>query len=435
MYSNSLSATGNAPIPKKSGKSKKIILIVLELAQGGELFEFLSFTGAFEDALGRTYFKQLMDAMKYCHDMGIVHRDLKPENMLLDLNMQLKLADFGFANILAAQNSLMFTECGTPGYMAPEMVKNQGYDGKLADIFSAGVILFIMLSGFPPFQEISSNDWWFDKLSKGKARLFWKAHARNATYSPTAMDLIQRMLEPNPAKRITLEEILVHPWMGETCPAPEDLPVVMEKRKQEVVSHKARAAMEKRSAVGTMSPSSSVDDDVTMRGDDDELADMPACPPCLVQAAKLFRAPESGAGLNDQVDIDLDEESEEDEPEEDPTPEDYDFKNNLPCYTAFHSTAHPVMIAHRISGALKNSGATIKKSGNVLKMKAQAIGAQGPVKLTVQIFNDTDNTAGPDSCYVTFKRRQGTAADFHPLYTEVRSQVLDLVYFEAGAAV
>lgn len=425
------------PYPKRNGKSKKVILIVLELAQGGELFEFLSFTGAFEDTLAKAYFKQLVDAMNFCHDKGIVHRDLKPENMLLDNNMQLKLADFGFANIVAAENSLMFTECGTPGYMAPEMVKNQGYDGKLADIFSAGVILFIMLSGFPPFQEISSRDWWFDKLKKGKARLFWKAHARNATYSQTVMDLIQRMLQPDPAKRITMEEILEHPWMQEACPTAEELPAVMEQRKLDVASHKERAAREKRSAVGSMSPASSLDDGVTMRGDgdDEELADMPAAPPTLVQAAKLFRAPETGAELNDQVEMDFDDASEEEAEEVEPVAEDYDYKNNLPCYTAFYSAEHPSMLAHRISGALKNSGATLKSTGNVLKMKATAPGAQGSVSVTVQIFNDPTNTAGTDSSYVTFKRRKGTAADFHPLYQQVRTQVLDMVHFSADTGV
>jgi len=97
------------------GKATKIILIVLELASGGELFDFLSFSGCFEEAIARTYFQQLIEGVGYCHGQGIAHRDLKPENVLLDHNFKLKIADFGFAKTFNKKSSTMITECGTVG--------------------------------------------------------------------------------------------------------------------------------------------------------------------------------------------------------------------------------------------------------------------------------------------------------------------------------
>jgi len=198
---------------KKNGKKQNIILVVLELATGGELFEFLSYTGFFEESIARTYFQQLMSGVEFCHSKGVVHRDLKPENLLLDDQFTLKLADFGFSNVVCAAHNLMFTECGTPGYMAPEMIRNsKGYDGMKADIWACGVILFIMLAGFPPFQKPETSDWWFNKLMNGKHALFWQAHSRSAYFSDQTKDFINKILNPDPEKRISIADMKKHPW-------------------------------------------------------------------------------------------------------------------------------------------------------------------------------------------------------------------------------
>jgi len=197
---------------KKNGKKQNVILIVLELATGAELFEFLSYTGFFEESIARTYFQQLMAGVEFCHAKGVVHRDLKPENLLLDDQFTLKLADFGFSNVVCAAHKLMFTECGTPGYMAPEVVKGKGYSGTNADIWACGVILFIMLAGFPPFQKPSLSDWWFNKISNNKHALFWQAHSRSAYFSEPTKDFINKILTPDPEKRISIADMKKHPW-------------------------------------------------------------------------------------------------------------------------------------------------------------------------------------------------------------------------------
>jgi serine/threonine protein kinase len=125
----------DATYVKKNGQKLEVILVVLELATGGELFDFLAFTGNFEESMARTYFHQLINGVGYCHSKGIAHRDLKPENLLLSSNFTLKLADFGFSNAFSNTERTMYTECGTPGYMAPEVFTRQGYDGIGADIW------------------------------------------------------------------------------------------------------------------------------------------------------------------------------------------------------------------------------------------------------------------------------------------------------------
>jgi len=223
---------------KKNGKKQNVILIVLELATGGELFEFLSFTGCFEESIARTYFQQLMSGVEFCHSKGVVHRDLKPENLLLDDEFTLKLADFGFSNIICAAHKLMFTECGTPGYMAPEMPKGKGYDGAKADIWACGVILFIMLAGFPPFQKPSPSDWWFNKLSNNKHALFWQAHSRSAYFSDQTKDFINKILNPDPEKRISIADMKKHPWWKGATITKTSLVAELNRRKATVDSVK-----------------------------------------------------------------------------------------------------------------------------------------------------------------------------------------------------
>lgn len=193
-------------------KGKPIILLVLELASGGELFEYLSMCGAFSEIVARTYFHQLMGGLKSAHDVGICHRDLKPENLLMDDDFQLKIADFGFAHTM--HSGKLYTECGTRGYMAPEMFggKGKGYDGKKVDIWAAGVVLFIMKTGFPPYQVPSRSDWWWNKLMHKKYDRFWMAHERSATVSKEFKDLINKMFSYNPDDRISMEGILDHDW-------------------------------------------------------------------------------------------------------------------------------------------------------------------------------------------------------------------------------
>ena len=120
-------------------------MLVLELAEGGELFDYLMYSGHFDDRIARSYFRQLVLALEACHALNVFHRDLKPENILLGSNFQLKLSDFGLSSYTASPDALLQTSCGSVTYMAPEVVSKQLYHGAATDVWSAACVLFIML--------------------------------------------------------------------------------------------------------------------------------------------------------------------------------------------------------------------------------------------------------------------------------------------------
>lgn len=196
-------------------------VMVLELATRGELYDYIHATGAFEEDLARWCFKGMMEGLNYCHGKNIAHRDLKPENVLLDGDYIVKLVDFGFARFFNEGKDKMTTRLGTPGYVAPEILRPKeaakGYT-LACDIFTMGVILFSLYSGFPPFREQKKSDWWWDKLSIGNFNLFWKAHEQAKKYEDEFKDLVSKMLTFDPSKRITGDKIMTHPWLGKpTC--------------------------------------------------------------------------------------------------------------------------------------------------------------------------------------------------------------------------
>ncbi|KAF5949786.1 hypothetical protein HYC85_011779 [Camellia sinensis] len=139
--------------------SKTKIYIVLEYVGGGKLFDKIAKLGRLKEDEARRYFQQLINAVDYCHSRGVYHRDLKPENLLLDSFGGLKVSDFGLSAFSPAsvgkyyEDGLLHTACGTPNYVAPEVFTDKGYDGTAADICSCGVILFVLVAGYLPFDE------------------------------------------------------------------------------------------------------------------------------------------------------------------------------------------------------------------------------------------------------------------------------------------
>lgn len=133
---------------------------MLELASGGELFDFIALSGRFEEPLARYYFKEFMTGLDFCHMKGVAHRDLKPENLLLDESYTLKIADFGFAAPLDGRDGSgnLYTKLGTMSYMAPEIHMKQPYQGSSVDLFAAAIILFIMVAQHPPFSAAQPKD-------------------------------------------------------------------------------------------------------------------------------------------------------------------------------------------------------------------------------------------------------------------------------------
>jgi serine/threonine protein kinase len=202
----------------------------LEYAGNGELFDYLMFTGYFDEEIARSYFHQLIDGLEAIHNQGFAHRDLKPENLLLDSNFTLKIADFGFATAFRKDDVeiKMKTACGTKGYLAPEVLKGKKYVQSV-DIFAAGIILFITYAGFPPFNDAISTDWWWNRLENGwkersggklldrkqewsKHGLFWAAHERSREFPTNLKDFLLKLLHPEPDQRPTIEQIRKENW-------------------------------------------------------------------------------------------------------------------------------------------------------------------------------------------------------------------------------
>jgi serine/threonine protein kinase len=198
------------------------IFIVLEFVGGGELFDKIANEGKLPEEKARFYFRQLVDGLEHCHNNGICHRDLKPENLLLDTDGNLKISDFGFSTLSVGdadgdggtRAELLHTTCGTPNYVAPEVLGKDGYDGKKADVWSVGVILYVLLAGYLPFDENTM------------AALFSKIKSADYEFpdwfSPEARDLIAMILVPDPHKRPRISDIKNHPWMmkGDSGPTP-----------------------------------------------------------------------------------------------------------------------------------------------------------------------------------------------------------------------
>lgn len=202
---------------KPDGQEKQVAFIVLELVTGGELFDFVALKN-FSEPISRFYFRQLMQALHYVHSMGACHRDLKPENILLDKDFNIKIADFGFAAPIQGRDGSGFlsTYLGTQSYMAPEILEGQTYQGHVVDLFAAGVILFTIHAGHPPFNAALQKDSYYKLLAMNRADLFWKTHSRNKPenfFSDEFKDLITNMLQVMPHQRLSLAEIVGHPWM------------------------------------------------------------------------------------------------------------------------------------------------------------------------------------------------------------------------------
>ncbi|KAH6793018.1 CBL-interacting protein kinase 12 [Perilla frutescens var. hirtella] len=185
--------------------TKTKIYFVMEYVKGGELFNKVA-KGRLKEEIARKYFQQLISAVSFCHARGVYHRDLKPENILLDEDGNLKVSDFGLSAISEQikQDGLFHTFCGTPAYVAPEVLARKGYNGEKVDIWSCGVVLFVLMAGYLPFQDQNVMAM-YKKIHKGDFRCpRW--------FSPELIRLTTRMLDSNPETRITIPDIMNNKW-------------------------------------------------------------------------------------------------------------------------------------------------------------------------------------------------------------------------------
>ncbi|GAB9470588.1 Camk protein kinase [Globisporangium polare] len=198
--------------------------MVMEYAPNGDFFDIIADTGALSESVAKVYFQQLLSGIQACHAAGVVHRDIKPENMLLDEHFTLKICDFGLAHVASARGfyrnankSMLRDVSGTALYMAPEVQNQTPFRATPLDVWSAGVVLFILLTSFPPFQHAKKGDCWYDCVVGGRMDVFWDAQRECAeAMSGDAKDLITGLLCADPEQRLTVAQALQHPWLRDT---------------------------------------------------------------------------------------------------------------------------------------------------------------------------------------------------------------------------
>ena len=196
------------------------ILIAMEYINGGNLFSFVKKRRKLSEKTARFLFRQIILGIKHIHSQKIVHRDIKLENILIDLNNNIKICDFGIGRILNSKNQMLHDKCGTPMYMAPEILlssKTKGYEGFPVDIWSAGISLYIMLSGTLPFNLKNNKSSSIDSDNNNNIELQYsiikKEPKKIEKISDEARDLLKGLLNKNPHKRLTIDQILNHPWL------------------------------------------------------------------------------------------------------------------------------------------------------------------------------------------------------------------------------
>ena len=185
-------------------ETKKHICIVMEYICAGDLLTYIKKRSKLTEPVAKFIFKQIILAIKYIHDNNIIHRDIKLDNILLDLDNNIKICDFGVSRKII-KGDIMFEQCGTPAYIAPEILLNKGYEGFGVDIWSAGVVLYAMLSGTVPFKGNNLKDL-HNLIINGE-------YKEIKGISKDAEDLLKNLLEVEPKERIKIEEILNHPWI------------------------------------------------------------------------------------------------------------------------------------------------------------------------------------------------------------------------------
>ncbi|XP_064632286.1 calcium/calmodulin-dependent protein kinase type 1-like [Lineus longissimus] len=200
-------------------EDQKVVYLVMELVTGGELFDRIVEKGSYTEKDASVLIKQILEAVDFMHEKGVVHRDLKPENLLYyspDEDSKIMISDFGLSKV--EDDGIMATACGTPGYVAPEVLKNEPY-GKEVDIWSIGVIAYILLCGYPPFYHENDADL-FAQIMKADYEFdspYWDM------ISDFAREFIRNMMHLDPKKRFTCKEAIADPWISGNAALDKDI--------------------------------------------------------------------------------------------------------------------------------------------------------------------------------------------------------------------
>eukprot|EP00607_Mallomonas_marina_P006248 CAMPEP_0182437152 /NCGR_PEP_ID=MMETSP1167-20130531/84846_1 /TAXON_ID=2988 /ORGANISM="Mallomonas Sp, Strain CCMP3275" /LENGTH=455 /DNA_ID=CAMNT_0024629957 /DNA_START=152 /DNA_END=1519 /DNA_ORIENTATION=- len=364
--------------------SRTKIFIVLELVTGGELFDKIVNEGRFGEEKARFYFRQLVEGVEYCHGLGICHRDLKPENLLLDEKGDLKISDFGLSALYVgdpdadgtSRTELLHTTCGTPNYVAPKVLADQGYDGKKADVWSCGVILYVLLAGFLPFDE-STIVALFSKIQNAD-------FSYPSWFSPEVRSLLDRVLVADPKERASLTDVKMNSWMQieDSGSAVEHAPLVRQPTQAQL-----EAAVEV--AVETQLGGS---DDAT--GGKGETEAMPQTISALDVLNRGDRT-SSSIGLGDEGDR---------------------------ARRTFQFTSHqaPEELMSGVTAALTAMGFEVSPGGSAdpFKAKGSLLTPKGMIGIGLQVYTLQGDESGALSL-LELRRGKGDILEFHTSFTEL----------------
>jgi serine/threonine protein kinase len=195
-------------------ETEEQIYIITEYIPGGELFNYIASKDKLEESEARAFLREIIAGVEYLHKHNIIHRDLKPENLLLDLDNHIKIVDFGLSS-RHKKDELLRTACGSPCYAAPEMISGRNYKGPAVDVWSIGIVLFVMLSGYLPFESSNASKL-YDKIINGEYTI-------PKELSHSAKSLIRGILKTNPTHRFTVNDIKKHPWFTQNDTLINDL--------------------------------------------------------------------------------------------------------------------------------------------------------------------------------------------------------------------
>ncbi|QCE12004.1 serine/threonine kinase [Vigna unguiculata] len=358
--------------------TKTKIFFVMEHAKGGELFNKL-LKGRLKVEAARKYFQQLISAVDYCHSRGVCHRDLKPENLLLDENDNLMVSDFGLSALTDSkrQDGLLHTTCGTPAYVAPEVINRKGYDGIKADIWSCGVILFVLLAGHLPFHDSNLMEM-YRKISKGVFKFpKW--------FAPDIRRLLSRILDPNPKSRISIARIMKYSWYKVGL----ENPAITETENQEPAPLNADGILE-----------ACENDDPPIAESKHELTK-----PCNLNAFDIISF-STGFDLSGMF--------------EDTVPmKEMRFMSNKPALSIISKLEE---ICKKLSLKVR------KKDGGLLKLKGCKEGRKGSLGVDAEIFEIT-----PHLHMVELRKSNGDTMEYQKLFTQdIRPALQDIVWTWQG---
>lgn len=355
--------------------SKTKIYMVLEYVNGGELFDKISSKGKLIEAHGRKMFQQLIDGVSYCHNKGVFHRDLKLENVLVDAKGNIKITDFNLSALPqhCRADGLLHTTCGSPNYVAPEILANRGYDGAKSDIWSCGVILYVILTGYLPFDDRNLAVL-YQKIFKADVQIpRW--------LSPGAQNIIKKILDPNPKTRVTMDMIKEDEWFKEGY-NPANLEDEEEEEEEDVYTDDEAFSIHEVSLEGDQSPKS----------------------PALINAFQLI-------GMSSCLDLSGFFEQE-------------DVSERKIRFTSNHS---PKDLTEKIEDIVIEMGYRVQKKNGKLKViqedKAQK--SLGSLSVAAEVFE-----VGPSLYVVELRKSYGDASVYRQLCKRLSN---DLGIAEAGA--